>query len=57
MVFLNDIKTDKLKLEEAKNLQEDLKKLIRNIRKGNKSEKQQKTKKQQQTNKKNVSKY
>ena len=29
MVFLNDIKTGKLKLEEAKNLQEDFNKLIK----------------------------
>ena len=40
VVFLNDIKTGKFKIEEAKNLQEDFNKLIKNNRKGNKSEKQ-----------------
>ena len=35
MIFLNDIKTGKLKLEEGKNLQEDFNKL-KSIRKGNK---------------------
>ena len=39
MIFLNDIKTGELKLEEAKKLQEDYIKPIKNIRKGNKSEK------------------
>ena len=42
-VILNDIKTDKLKLEEAKKVQEDFNKQLKNIRKGNKSEKQKKS--------------
>ena len=35
MVFLNDIKTSKVKLNEVKELQEDLNKLLQKIRKGN----------------------
>ena len=42
MVFLNDNKTGKLKLEEAKSLQEKSNGLLKNIQKGNKSEKQRK---------------
>ena len=42
-VILNDIKTDKLKLEEAKKVQEDFNKQLKNIRKGNKNEKQKKS--------------
>ena len=40
MVFLNDNNTGKLKLEEAKSLQEKSNGLLKNIQKGNKSEKQ-----------------
>ena len=35
MVFLNNIKTSKVKLNEVKELQEDLNKLLQKIRKGN----------------------
>ena len=42
MVFLNDIKRGKWKLEKTKNLQEGFRKLLKNIWKGNKSERQKK---------------
>ena len=45
MIFLNNIKTGKLKLEEAKNLQEDFNKLLKNIQKRNKCEKEKNVKK------------
>ena len=43
MVFLNDIKRGKWELEKTKNLQEGFRKLLKNISKGNKSERQKKT--------------
>ena len=42
MVFFNNIKTSKKKLEEAKKLQEDFNKLLNEIRKGKKSAEQEK---------------
>ena len=45
MIFLNNIKIGKLKLEEAKNLQEDFNKLLKNIQKRNKYEKEKIVKK------------
>ena len=43
MLLLNDIKKDKISLQEAKNLQEDYEKYLNEIRKGNKSAEQTKT--------------
>ena len=43
LVFLNDIKKGKISLEEAKNLQQDYEKYLKEIRKGNKSAVQKKT--------------
>ena len=43
MIFLNDIKTGKILLEEAKNLQQDYEAYLKRIRKGNKSTEQRKT--------------
>ena len=43
MLLLNDIKKDKISLQEAKNLQEDYEKYLNEIRKGNKSVQQAKT--------------
>ena len=43
MTFLNDIKTDKNKQEEAKKLQEDFNELLKSTRKGNKSVEQKNT--------------
>ena len=40
MVFLNDIKASKLKLEEEKNLQKGFNKLLKNFRKRSKSGRQ-----------------
>ena len=42
MLFLNDIKKGKISLEEAKNLQQDYEKYLKEIRKGNKSAGQKK---------------
>ena len=42
MLFLNNIKKGKISLEEAKNLQQDYEKYLKEIRKGNKSAEQQK---------------
>ena len=42
MVFLNDIKRGKWEKEKTKNLQEGFRKLLKNIWKGNKSERQKK---------------
>ena len=41
--FLNDIKTGKISLEEAKNLQQDYEKYLKITRKGGKSDKQKET--------------
>ena len=43
MLFLNDIKKGKISLEEAKNLQQDYEKYLKEIRKGNKSAEPKKT--------------
>ena len=43
MVFLDDIKKTKISLEEAKSLQQDYEKYLKEIRKGNKSFEQKKT--------------
>ena len=43
MLFLNDIKRNKISLEEAKNLHQDYEKYLKEIRKENKSAKQKKT--------------
>ena len=40
MVFPNDIKTGKISLEEAKNLQQDYEEYLKKIRKRNKSDEQ-----------------
>ena len=42
MVFLNDIKTGKISIEEAKNLQQDYEEYLKKIRKGNISAEQKK---------------
>ena len=42
MVFLDDIKKTKISLEEAKSLQQDYEKYLKEIRKGNKSFEQKK---------------
>ena len=42
MLFLNNIKKGKISLEEAKNLQQDYEKYLKEIQKGNKSAEQQK---------------
>ena len=47
MVFLNDIKTGKISIEEAKNLQQEYEEYLKKIRKGNISAEQ----------KKNINKY
>ena len=43
MIFLNDIKTGKISLEEAKSLQQDYEAYLKRIRKGNKNVKERKT--------------
>ena len=43
MIFLNDIKTVKTSLEEAKSLQQDYEAYLKRIRKGNKNVKERKT--------------
>ena len=43
MVFLDNIKTGKINLEEVKNLQEDFNELLKKMRKGNKSADKRKT--------------
>ena len=43
IVFLNDIKKDKISLEEAKNTQQDYGKYLKEIQKGNKNAEQKKT--------------
>ena len=43
MIFLNDIKTGKISLEEAKNLQQDYEEHFKRIQKRNKSAEQRKT--------------
>ena len=43
MLFLNDIKKGIISLEEAKNLQQDYGKYLKEIRKGNKNDEQRKT--------------
>ena len=43
MLFLNDIKKGKISLEQAKNLQQDYEKYLKEIRKGNKSAERKKT--------------
>ena len=43
MVFLDNIKTGKINLEEVKNVQEDFNELLKKMRKGNKSADQRKT--------------
>ena len=43
LVFLNDIKNGKIKLEEAKNIQKEYKKCLNRIRKGNKTRSQKET--------------
>ena len=42
LVFLNKIKKGKISIEEAKNLQQDYEKYLKEIRKGNKSAEQKK---------------
>ena len=42
MIFINNIKTDKISLKETKNLQQDYGTYLRRIRKGNKSAEQKK---------------
>ena len=42
MIFLNDIKTGKISLEEAKNLQQDYEGCLKKIQKGNESAEQKK---------------
>ena len=43
MLFLNDIKKNKISLEEAKNIQQDFGNYLKYIRKANKNDEQRKT--------------